>query len=332
MSRGMVKKVLVALMSAGLCAAMTGCSLSPVGDWLRGQGEGRENELEKGREAGTGPPEHVVAAVNPRAEPEVKDEAPVMLGEAGDYRVILSFSDLGVVEIVLEGEDTAAGAWRSADAEALKRCRAWGYEDADGNRPLERVRLYRCQGKVASRGQRYDSRAKPALWRTHDFRSVLWNFRSRAERGDEKALKMVRGMAAQRDFLERRADRGNAKAWTAWIFSEVMASDGEVRADAWRCFPRGKGRGSEQKVMLGRLSEAGAEVGVGEVSAFGASHPAVFRTVGPALRWDFGTGHWRQLPHAFVIEPDGDGYHFDVSSAENGREESRRHFDCEVLG
>ena len=332
MSRGMAEKVLVVLLSAGLCAAMTGCSLSPVGEWLGGQGEGRENRLEKGREAGTRPPEHVVAAVSPRAQRQAMDEAAVMLGEADDYRVILSFSDLGVVEIVLEGEGTAAGAWRSADAEALKRCRTWGYEDADGNPPLEKVRLYRCQRKLALRQQRYDSQAKPALWRTHDFRRVLWNFRSRAERGDEKALKMVRGMAAQRDFLERRADRGNAKAWTAWMFSQVMASDGEVRADAWRCFPRGKGRGSEQKVMLGRLSEAGAEVGVGEVSAFGASHPAVFRAVGPALRWDFGTGHWRQLPHAFVIEPDGGGYHFDVSSAENAQAGSRRHFDCEVLG
>ena len=340
MSRGMAEKVLVVLLSAGLCAAMTGCSLSPVAEWLGGQqDEGRENELAEGREAGSEPPTGAVAPSSPRSDLEEESGAPAILREtampavgAEDYRVILSFSDLGVVEIVLEGEGTAAGAWRSADAEARKRCLAWGYEDLAVNRPLERVRLYRCQGKVASRGQQYDSQAKPALWRTEDFRRVLWNFRSRAERGDEKALEMVRGMAAQRRYLERRADRGNAKAWTAWMFSEVMASDREVQADAWRCFPRGRGRGSEQKVMLGRLSEAGASVGVGEVAAFGASHPAVFRAVGPALRWDFGKGHWRELPHAFVIEPDGAGYHFDVSSSENAQAGSRRAFDCEVLG
>ena len=339
MSRGLARKVLLVLLSTGLCVALTGCSLSSVGDWFGGQDEGAEDELAGSREAGSEPPGDAQAALTPRPEQEVEGEAPETRGEAGapdieseDYRVILSFSDLGVVEIVLEGEGTAAGAWGAADAEARKRCRAWGYEDADGNPPLEKVRLYRCQRKVASRQQRYDSQATPLLWRTEDFRRVLWNFRSRAERGDEKALEMVQGMAAQQGYLKRRADKGNAKAWTAWMFSVVMASGGEVRADTWRCFPRGKGRDSEQKVMLGRLSEAGAAVGVGEVSAFGASHPAVFRAEGPALRWDFGRGHWRDLPQAFVIEPDGGGYHFEVSSSENRRAESERVFDCEVLG
>ena len=230
--------------------------------------------------------------------------------------------------MVLDGEGAARGAWRSADAEARKRCRDWGYEQATGTVPLVRMRLYRCQGKVASEGE---DQANPVLWRMGDFRRVLWNFRSRAEQGDENALKLVQGLAAQRGDLERRAERGGAKAWTAWMFSRLIASGGEVQADAWRCFPRGRPRGSEREVMLGRLSEAGADLGVGEVSAFGASHPAVFRALGPALRWEFGRSHWRELPQAFVVEPDGGGYHLDVSSSENGQAESGRVFDCKVL-
>ena len=338
MSRGMTGKAFVVLLSAGLCAAVTGCSLSAVGDWFGSHSEEVEEGSAKSREADGEPPAGAVAAVSPRSEWEVEGRAPETPGEAAepgvegeDYRVILSFSDLGVIEIVLEGEGTAGGAWRSADAEARKRCRAWGYEDAAGNPPLQRVRLYRCQRKVASAGVRDGIPATPVLWRTEDFRRVLWNFRSRAERGDEQALEMVRGMAAQRGYLERRAERGNAKAWTAWMFSVVMASGAEVRADAWRCFPRGQGRGSGQKVMLGRLTEAGAAIGVGEVAAFGDSHPAVFRASGPTLRWDFGGGHWRELPHAFVIEPDGGGYHLEIANSENGQAESRRVFNCEVL-
>ena len=338
MSRGVAGKVLVVLVSAGLCAAVTGCSLSWLGEWFGGKNGRVEGEPAKGREAGSGPPADAAAAVSPRAGRGLKGEAPETPGEAGgpeagaeDYRVILSFSDLGVIEIVLAGEGVARGAWRSADAEARKRCRVWGYEEAAGNVPLERVRLYRCQGKVASEGEGDEGQATPVLWRTGDFRRVLWNFRGRAEQGDEKALEMVQGLAAQRGDLKRRAERGGAKAWTGWMFSVLMASGGEVRSETWRCFPRGEGRNSESEVMLGRLSEAGGAFGIGEVFAFGLSHPAVVRALGSELRWDFGRGPWRELPHAFVIEPDGGGYHFDVSSSENAQAESRRVFDCEVL-
>ena len=250
---------------------------------------------------------------------------------SGNYRVILSFSDLGVIEIALDGEGSAAGSWQSADAEARRRCRAWGYPDVAGNAPVKRVRLYRCHGNFASVGGGHDGGAKSELWRTADFRRVLWNFRSRAEQGDEKALEMVQGMAAHRRELERRADEGNAKAWTAWMFSSLMASGGEMRTETWRCLPRSGASGSQRQVMLGRLSKAGAIVGIGEVSALGASHPAVFRALGPALRWEFGKGPWRELPHAFVIEPDGGGYQLDRSSSGDGQAEPRQAFDCKVL-
>lgn len=337
MSRGVAGKVLVVLLSAGLCTAVAGCSLSWLVEWFGGKKARVEDEPAKGREAESGPPADTATAASPGAGWGLKGEAPETPREAGaleaaaqDYRVILSFSDLGVIEIVLEGEGTGRGAWRSADAEARKRCRAWGYEEAAANVPLERVRLYRCQRKVASEGQGHEGQAAPVLWRTRDFRRVLWSFRSRAEQGDEKALEMVRGMAASRDELERRAERGGAKAWTAWMFSVLMASGGEVRSETWRCFPSGEGRDSESEVMLGRLSEAGGALGIGEVFAFGLSHPAVARALGSELRWDFGRGPWRELPHAFVIEPDGGGYHFDVSSPEDGQTEARRVFDCQV--
>ena len=339
MSRGVAGKVLVLLLGAALCAAVTGCSPN----WLGGLFDGNDGRVvgepaKEGRQAESPPPADAAAAVSPRAVHGLEGEAPKKPGEVAgpqarveDYRVILSFSDLGVIEIVLEGEGAAQGAWRSADAEARRRCRAWGYQEAAGNVPLQSVRLYRCQEKVASQGEGDDGQATPVLWRTEDFRRVLWNFRSRAERGDEKALEMVQGLAAQRRDLERRAERGGAKAWTAWMFSELMASGGEVQADTWRCFAPGGDRRGEPQVMLGRLGEAGAAVGVGEVSAFGASHPAVFSALELALRWDFGRGPWQDLPQAFVIEPDGGGYHFDVSSSRNSQAESNRAFDCEIL-
>ena len=217
----------------------------------------------------------------------------------------------------------------SADAEAQRRCHAWGYPDVSGNAPVKRVRLYRCHGKIAPTGGGHGSET-PELWRTSDFRRVLWNFRSRAEQGDEKALEMVRGMASHRRELERRADLGDAKAWTAWMFSSLMASGGEMRTDTWRCLPRSGGDG-RQGVMLGRLSRAGASVGIGEVADLGASHPAVFRAVGRVLRWEFGKGPWRELPHAFVIEPDGGAYQLDQSGSEEGQPGPRRAFDCQVL-
>ena len=338
MSRGVAGKVLVVLLSAGLCAALTGCSLNWLGEWFGGKNGRVEREPAKGREAVSEAPADGPTAVSPHAGRGPEGKAPETAGEAGgpqaeaeDYRVILSFSDLGVIEIVLEREGADRGAWRSADAEARKRCRAWGYEEAAGNVPLKKVRLYRCQGKLASHGQRDQSQATPVLWRTGDFRRVLWDFRSRAEQGDEKALAMVRGMAASRGELERRAERGGAKAWTGWMFSVLMASSREVRSETWRCFRSGEGRDSESTVMLGWLSEAGGAFGIGEVFAFGLSHPAVVRALGPELRWDFGRGSWRDLPHAFVIEPDGGGYHFDGPSSEKGHAVSRQVFDCEVL-
>lgn len=333
--RSVVGKALVVLLSAGLCAAAAGCSMSWLGKWFAGNNGRVEDKPAKGREAGSAPPADAVAAVSARAEQELRDEAPEEAGgpqaAAEDYRVILSFSDLGVIEIVLEGEGVARGAWYAADAEARKRCRAWGYEKAAGNVPLERVRLYRCQGKVASQGEGDEGQATQVLWRTGDFRRVLWNFRSRAEKGDEEALEMIQGLAAQRGYLERLAERGGAKAWTGWMFSLLMASGGEVRSETWRCFASGEGRNSESEVMLGRLSEAGGAFGIGEVFAFGLSHPAVIRASGLDLRWDFGSGPWQELPHAFVVEPDGSGYHVDVSSSKKGQAESRHVFDCAVL-
>ena len=335
MPRGVAEKVLLVLLSVGLCTAVTGCSLNWLGEWFDGKNGRVEGDPATGREAGSEPPADAADAASPRAGRVVKDEAPEEAGglEAGaeEYRVILSFSDLGIIEIVLEGEGTARGAWRSADAEARKRCGAWGYEEVAGHVPSRGVRLYRCQGKVVWQEEGDKGQATSVLWRTGDFRRVLWNFRSRVEQGDEKALEMVRGLAAQQGDLERDAQRGDAKAWTGWMFSVLMASEGEVRSDAWRCFPRGEGRDSESKVMLGRMSEAGGAFGIGEVFAFGLSHPAVVRASGPALRWDFGRGPWRRLPHAFVIEPDGSGYHLHVSNSENDQAKSRQVFHCEVL-
>ena len=338
MPRSVAEKVLPVLLSVGLCTTVAGCSLNWLDEWFGGKNGRVEDGPARGREAESEPLTDPADTVSPHTERDLKGEAPETPGEAGgleaeaeEYRVILSFSDLGVIEIVLEGEGAARGAWRSADAEARKRCRAWGYEEAAGHVPSRGVRLYRCQGKVASQGEGIEGQATPVLWRTGDFRRVLWNFRSRAERGDEKALQMVQGLAAQQVDLERLAERGSTKAWTGWMFSVLMASKGEVRSDAWRCLPRGEGSDSESEVMLGRLSEAGGAFGIGEVFASGLSHPAVVRALGPALRWDFGRGPWRQLPHAFVIEPDGNGYPLHVSSSENDQAESRRVFHCEVL-
>ena len=335
MSRGGAGKVLVVLLSAGLCAAATGCSLNWPGEWFGGKNGRVEREPAKGREAGSEAPADAATTVSPGAGRESKGKAPEEAGRpeavAEDYRVIFSFSDLGVIEIVLEGQSAARGAWRSADAEARKRCRAWGYEEAAGNAPSGRVRLYRCQGKVAAHGEGDAGQETQMLWRTGDFRRVLWNFRSRAEQGDEKALAMVRGMAASRVELERRAERGGTEAWTGWMFSVLMASSGEVRSETWQCFPYGEGRNGEPAVMLGQLSEAGGAFGIGEVFAFGLSHPAVVSALGPELRWDFGRGPWRELSQAFVIKPDGGGYHFDVSSSEKSQAVPRRVFDCEVL-
>ena len=338
MPRCVAEKVLPVLLSVGLCTTVAGCSLNWLDEWFGGKNGRVEDGPARGREAGSEPLADPADTVSPHTERDLKGEAPETPGEAGgleaeaeEYRVILSFSDLGVIEILLEGEGATRGAWRSADAEARKRCGAWGYEEAAGHVPLHGVRLYRCQGKVASQGEGNEGQATPVLWRTGDFRRALWNFRSRAEQGDEKALEMLQGLTAQQDDLERHAERGDAKAWTGWMFSVLMVSEGEVRSDAWRCIPRGESRNSESEVMLGRLSEAGGAFGIGEVVAFGLSHPAVVRALGPALRWDFGRGPWRQLPHAFVIEPDGSGYHVHVSNSENDQAGSRRLFGCEVL-
>jgi len=338
MPRDVAGKVLLVLLSVGLCATVTGCSLNWLGEWFGGKNGRLEGEPASEREAGSEPPADAAVAVSPHAGRDLMGEAPETPGEdegleavGGEYRVILSFSDLGIIEIVLEGDGAARGAWRSADAEARKRCGAWGYEAAAGHAPSRGVRLYRCQGKVARQEEGDQRQRTPVLWRTGDFRRVLWNFRSRVEQGDENALEMVQGLAAQQADLERRAKRGDAKAWTGWMFSALMVSKGEVWSDAWRCFPRGEGRDGEAEVMLGRLSEAGGAIGIGEVFAFGLSHPAVARASGPALRWEFGRGPWRRLPHAFVIEPDGSGYHVHVSDSENDQAEARRVFHCEAL-
>ena len=338
MPRGVAKRVLLVLLSVGLCTMVTGCSLNWLVEWFDGKDGRVVGDPATGREADSEPHADEAGAVSPHAGRDLKGEAPETPGEAGGleagaakYRVILSFSDLGIIEIVLEGVGATRGAWRSADAEARKRCGAWGYEEEAGHVPSQGVRLYLCQGNVASQEAGDEGQSTPLLWRTGDFRRVLWNLRSRAEQGDENALKMVQGLAAQQADLERRAERGDAKAWTGWMFSVLMASRGEVRSDTWRCFPRGEGRDSESQVMLGRLSEAGKAFGIGEVFAYGLSHPAVVRASGPALRWDFGRGPWRQLPYAFVIEPDGSGYHLHVSSSENDQADSRRAFHCEAL-
>ena len=338
MSRDVAEKVLVVFLSVGLCATVTGCSLNWLVEWFDGKDGRVEGDPTTGREAGSEAPADEAGAVSLHTGRDLKGEAPETPGEAGgleatseEYRVILSFSDLGIIEIGLEGEGATRGAWRSADAEARRRCGAWGYEEVAGHVPSQRVRLYRCQGKVASQEEGDEAQSTPGLWRTGDFRRVLWNFRSRVEQGDKNALKMVRRLAAQQGDLERHAERGDAKAWTGWMFSVLMASKGEVRSDAWRCLPRGEGSDSESEVMLGRLSEDGGAFGIGEVFAFGSSHPAVVRVVGPALRWDFGRGPWRRLPHAFVIEPDGSGYHLHAANSENDQAKSRRVFHCEVL-
>ena len=344
MSRGVAGKLAAVLLSMALCSGITGCSLNLPGEWFGERSGPVGDEPENGREAVGAAPEEATVGVSPHAGPGQIREAPLQTREAPvtpqvggglqavgeDYKVILSFSDLGVIEIALDGEGATAGNWQSADAEARKRCRAWGYPDVAGNTPMKRVRLYRCYGKVASTRGGHGG-AAPELWRTADFRRVLWNFRSRAEQGDRKALELVQGMAAHRRELERRADQGDAKAWTAWMFSSLMTSGGEMRTETWRCLPREGGSGSHRGVMLGRLSQAGAVAGIGEVSTLGASHPAVFRAVGPALRWEFGNGPWQQLPHAFVIEPDGGGYQFDRSGSGDGQAEPRRAFDCKVV-
>ena len=335
---GVAARVLVVLSAVALCAAMTGCSLILPGQWPGDREGPHEGEPVEAREVGGAPPAAAVAAVSPDVIEERAIEVSEAQAEAAgpeaaaeDYRVITSFSDLGVVEIVLEGQGMAPGAWRSADAEARARCRAWGYGHAAGNVPVERVRLYRCEGKTASPEDGRRDKAALALWRTAEFRQVLWNFRGRAAQGDRQALAMVQGMSAHRGDLERQAERGGAKAWTHWMFSMLMASDGEVRGETWRCIAPGGNVSGESEVMLGRLEVAGSALGVGEVSASGASHPAVFRASEPALRWEYGSGPWRELPHAFVVEPDGSGYRLDVSGSENVEAKPTRAFDCQVM-
>lgn len=338
MSTGVAVRVLVVFSITALCAPITGCSLSLPGQWFGADKGRQEGEPAKQREVLSAPSPSEGAAVSPDVimeQPIEVSEAPAEPGgpedATRDYRVITSFSDLGVVEIVREGRGLAPGAWRSADVEARNRCRAWGYEQATANMPVERVRLYRCEGKVAAPGDGRRDEAVQALWRTAEFRQVLWNFRGRAEQGDRQALAIVQGMSANQGDLERRADRGGAKAWTHWMFSMLMATDGEVRGETWRCIAPGGDASGEPAVMLGSLQEAGAALGVGEVSAAGVSHPAVFRASGPALRWEYGSGSWRELPHAFVIEPDGGGYQLDTSGSESAGARPTRAFDCQVI-
>ena len=83
MSRGVAGKVLVVLLSAGLCAAVTGCSLSWLGEWFGGKNGRVEGEPAKGREAGSGPPADAATAVSPRAGQGLMGEAPETPGEAG---------------------------------------------------------------------------------------------------------------------------------------------------------------------------------------------------------------------------------------------------------
>ena len=328
MSRGATGRILVVILGAGLCAAVTGCALSLPGAWLDGNSDGLAAELATDGN-GQGVPRAAAEVPVSAVVREREIAAPEAAGQ--DYRVVTSFSDLGALEIALEGSGGAQDPWVSADAEAAKRCRAWGYEGAAGNAPVNRVRLYRCEKPAVSSRVGGLDQASAALWRTAEFRQVLWNFRGRAQQGDQQAMAMVHGMAAQRDNLAHRAEGRGAKDWTHWMFAVLMASEGEVRGETWQCFAPGRDRRGEPAVMLGRLEEAGAALGVGEVSASGVSHPAVFRTAGAALRWEYGSGPWRELPHAFVIEPDGGGYQIEVSGSAGAQATSRRAFDCQVV-
>ena len=326
MSRGAAGRILVVILGAGLCATLMGCALSLPMVWNDGNSDRLADEPATDGNGEGVPPAAAEAPVSPA---ERESAAPEAAGE--DYRVITSFSDLAAMEIALEGSGNTGDAWASADAEAAKRCRAWGYEGAAGNAPVNRLRLYRCEKPAVSSRVGGLDQASAALWRTAEFRQVLWNFRGRAQQGDQQAMAMVHGMAAQRDNLAHRAEGRGAKDWTHWMFAVLMASEGEVRGETWQCFAPGGDRRGEPEVMLGRLEEAGSALGVGEVSTSGASHPAVFRTAGPALRWEYGSGPWRELPHAFVIEPDGGGYQIEVSGSAGDQAVPRRAFDCQLV-
>ena len=336
MSRDVAGRVLVVCLGAALCVAVMGCGPGVTGARFDGNSDRLEDEPATDGNAEIVAPPVAEAAVSPAA-PEPERTAPEMPAEAQappageDYRVITSFSDLGVLETALEGSGVARGAWAAADAEAARRCRTWGYEGAAANAPVNGVRLYRCGDQAVAPGRGAGRQVDPALWRTGEFRQVLWNFRGRARQGDKQALAMVQGMAAQRHNLARRAEGRGAKDWTHWMFAELMASAGEVRGDTWQCFAAGGRRSGKPAVLLGRLEEAGSALGVGEVSAAGVSHPAVFRASGPALRWEYGRGPWRELPHAFVIEPDGRGYRIDGYGSAGAEAEPGRAFDCQVM-
>ena len=337
MSRDVAGRVLVVCLGAALCVAVIGCGPGVTGARFDGNSDRLEDEPATDGNAEIVAPPVAEAAVSPaapepeRTAPEMPAEAQVPQPTGEEYQVITSFSDLGVLEIALQGSGTAEGAWAAADAEAAQRCRTWDYEGAAGNAPVNGVRLYRCGDQAVAPGGGPSRQVAPALWRTGEFRQVLWNFRGRARQGDKQALAMVRGMAAQRDNLGRRAEGRGAKDWTHWMFAELMASAGEVRGETWQCFAPGGRRSGKPAVMLGRLEEAGAALGVGEVSAAGVSHPAVFRASGPALRWEYGRGPWRELPHAFVIEPDGRGYRIDGYGSAGAEAEPGRAFDCQVM-
>ena len=141
MSRDVAGRLLVVCLGAAMCAVVMGCGLSVTGAWFDGDSDRLEDEPATDANAERVAPPVAEAAVSPAA-PEPERTAPEMPAEAQetpptgeDYRVITSFSDLGVFEMALEGSGTASGAWAAADAEAAQRCRTWGYEGAAGNAP-----------------------------------------------------------------------------------------------------------------------------------------------------------------------------------------------------
>ena len=83
-------------------------------------------------------------------------------------------------------------------------------------------------------------------------------------------------------------------------------------------------------VSLTRQKIDGEDSGVATVSAAGNTQLAVFRIDGINLRWNFGGQNEKGFyKYSFIIEPNGDGFYFDIAFAdEDGIATSSQQFSC----
>ena len=100
-----------------------------------------------------------------------------------------------------------------------------------------------------------------------------------------------------------------------------------ITDEIWNCSDSGS---FGTLVSLTRQKIDGEDSGVATVSVAGNTHLAVFHIDGINLRWNFGGLNEKEYyKYSFIIEPDGDGFYFDIALAdEDGIATSSQHFMC----